>query len=146
MPSGAGPAEERPSQRLRPRDRLRKRFEFRRLRDEGRRVHTRSFVLSIARGDQPQARLGITVSRQVGNAVRRNRLKRLLREAFRLERALVPSASDLVVIAKTGCKLDSLAEVRAELAQASSALRAARNKTGVRPVSRGGAERERSAR
>jgi ribonuclease P protein component len=141
MPSGAGPAEERPSLRLRPHDRLRKRFEFRRLRDEGRRVHTRSFVLSIARGPEAQARLGLTVSRQVGNAVRRNRIKRLLREAFRLDRSLVPAASDLVVIAKSGCTVDSLADVRAELAQASPALRAARNKTGARAVARGGKAR-----
>jgi ribonuclease P protein component len=138
MPSGAGPAVERPSLRLRPRDRLRKRFEFRRLRDEGRRVHTRSFVLSIARAEQPHTRLGLTVSRQVGNAVRRNRIKRLLREAFRLERGALPGAADLVVIAKTGCTVDSLAEVQRELAQAGPALRAAWNKTGGRTVVRGG--------
>lgn len=142
MPSGAGPAEERPSARLRPHDRLRKRFEFRRLRDEGRRVHTRSFVLSIASSDQPQARLGITVSRQVGNAVRRNRIKRLLREAFRRGRTWVPPASDLVVIAKTGCQVDSLAAVQAELAQAGPALRAAWNKAqGRRTVAREGKAR-----
>ncbi|HEY6879157.1 MAG TPA: ribonuclease P protein component [Polyangiales bacterium] len=129
MASSAGPAEERPSLRMRPRDRLRKRFEFRRLRDQGRRVHTRSFVLTVARGDQPQARIGITVSRQVGNAVRRNRIKRLLREAFRRHRTLFPRAADIVVIAKTGCRADSLAEVTSELTQASAALRAAWNKT-----------------
>jgi ribonuclease P protein component len=139
MAPGAAPAQERPSLRLQPHDRLRKRFEFRRLRDEGRRVHTRSFVLTIARGEHPHARLGITVSRQVGNAVRRNRLKRLLREAFRTQRALLlPPASDLVVIAKTGCRVDSLADVCAELAQASPALRAAWNKGVGRSVARGG--------
>ncbi len=144
MPLGeerAGPAEERRSARLRPRDRLRKRFEFRRLRDEGRRVHTRSFVFCVASGAQPQARLGLTVSRQVGNAVRRNRIKRLLREAFRQGRTLVPPAADVVVIAKTGCKVNSLADVRAELTQASPSLRAAWKKSPGHAVGRGGKAR-----
>ena len=43
-------------------------------------------------------RLGLSVSRKVGNAVARNRWKRLLREAFRLTRAALPQGVDLVVI------------------------------------------------
>jgi len=43
-------------------------------------------------------RLGLTVSRRVGNAVRRNRIKRRLREAFRLARGDWPTGLDLVVI------------------------------------------------
>jgi ribonuclease P protein component len=140
VPSGAlGPADERRlaagraqpragsrgSARLRPADRLRKRFEYRRLRDLGRRVHTRSFVLLIARSEYAHPRLGITVSRQVGNAVGRNRVKRLLREAFRQQRTLFPDGADVVVIAKSGCLPLSLRQVQNELVQASSALRAA---------------------
>ena len=108
--------------RLTPSDRLRKRFEFRRLRDRGKRVHTRSFVLLIAPSAHPQSRLGITVSKQVGKAVRRNRVKRLVREAFRSQRVLLPLAADLVVIARASCRVDSMHDVVAELAQASSAL------------------------
>jgi ribonuclease P protein component len=127
VPSGAsGPAGKQRSMRFTPSDRLRKRFEFRRLRDVARRVHTRSFVLLIARSEQPRSRLGITVSRQVGNAVRRNRVKRLLREAFRQQRSLFPEACDLVVIAKAGSSATlTLAEVSRELEQASGALRSA---------------------
>lgn len=129
MPSGAlGPAGKQRSTRFTPSDRLRKRFEFRRLRDLGRRVHTRSFVLLVARSDQPRPRLGITVSRQVGNAVRRNRIKRLLREAFRLHRSLFPDSSDVVVIAKSGCPALTLADVKHELEQASGAVRSAWSK------------------
>jgi ribonuclease P protein component len=127
VPSGAlGPAGEQRSMRFTPSDRLRKRFEFRRLRDVARRVHTRSFVLLIARSQQPQSRLGITVSRQVGNAVRRNRVKRLVRETFRQQRSLFPDACDLVVIAKSGTPSTlTLADVQREFEQASGALRSA---------------------
>jgi len=127
VPSGAlGPAGKQRSLRFTPHDRLRKRFEFRRLRDVARRVHTRSFVLLIARSEQPRSRLGITVSRQVGNAVRRNRVKRLLREAFRQQRSLFPDSCDLVMIAKSGTASGlTLTDVLHELEQASGALRSA---------------------
>jgi ribonuclease P protein component len=70
-------------------------------------------------------RLGLTVSQKVGCAVRRNRVKRLVREVFRLHRELFPSPADIVVIAKTGCPAASFAEVHKELGQAAPAMRAA---------------------
>jgi ribonuclease P protein component len=111
--------------RLPPQDRLRKRFEFGRARDQGRRVHTQSFVLLIRQNELQRPRLGLTVSHKVGNAVRRNRVKRLVREVFRQHRALFPAASDVVVIAKSGCAAASFEQVRGELARASAAMRAA---------------------
>ena len=45
-------------------------------------------------------RLGLSVSRRVGNAVRRNRIKRLLREAFRLSQCNWPTGYDVVVVVK----------------------------------------------
>jgi len=49
-------------------------------------------------------RLGMSVSRKVGPAVRRNRWKRLIREAFRLSRAQLPPGVDLVVIPQRGAQ------------------------------------------
>jgi ribonuclease P protein component len=56
-------------------------------------------------------RLGLSVSRKVGNAVVRARWKRLLREAFRLTRATLPPGIDLIVIPRQGVQpeLSSLA-------------------------------------
>ena len=45
----------------------------------------------------PHARLGISISRRVGTAARRNRIKRLLREAFRLQQQAMPAGVDLIV-------------------------------------------------
>jgi ribonuclease P protein component len=56
-------------------------------------------ILSV-NGVPGSARLGITASRKVGNAVVRARAKRLIREAFRATRALWPAGIDLVVIVK----------------------------------------------
>ena len=85
-----------------PKDRrVRKRSEFLRIQQTGSRVMLPSaIVLLTARPDDGPARLGITVTRKFGNAVERNRAKRLFREVFRRASALLPSGVDFVVIPK----------------------------------------------
>ncbi len=58
----------------------------------------RLLVVYAAPNGLPYARLGLTVGRRHGEAVRRNRIKRLLREAFRLESGLLPVGYDFVCI------------------------------------------------
>jgi ribonuclease P protein component len=73
----------------------------------------RAFRLRCAAGDErlvvfgfrnglPYPRLGLSVSKKVGNAVARNRWKRLLREAFRLQRERLPAGVDLVIVPRQG--------------------------------------------
>lgn len=60
-------------------------------------------------------RLGVSVSKDHGGAVRRNKLKRLLREAFRLEQHRLPATVDLVLIPRQRAEDFPLAELRSEL-------------------------------
>lgn len=96
--------------------RLRKRHEFLTLRRRGRNRHTQHFIVTSApRKAGGPARVGITVSRRVGNAVARNRVKRRVREFFRLHRQAIADGRDFVFIAKSGAEELSYAEVVAEL-------------------------------
>lgn len=79
-----------------------RRADFHRTTRHGRRVVTDYFlVFLLDRPDGGEARLGITVTRKVGKAVRRNRIRRLVREWFRHRQREFESC-DLVVIAKRG--------------------------------------------
>ena len=81
-------------------DRILKRNEFIQLSKSGRKLHNEYFIVLYAPGQCDRSRLGITVTRKVGKAVRRNRIKRLIREYFRLNRHLLSGYWDIIVIAK----------------------------------------------
>lgn len=87
--------------RLRPAERLRKATEFQRVYDRRCASSDRFLLVYVAENDQKLRRVGLSVSRKWGNAIRRNRIKRLLREAFRLHKSELPVGIDLVLIPRS---------------------------------------------
>ena len=78
--------------------RLRRRREFQRVFDGARRAQGRFLTVLAASNTTGQARLGIVASRKLGDAVRRNRAKRLIREIFRRSNRPGTGGVDIVVI------------------------------------------------
>ncbi len=101
--------------------RLRKPWQFAATTRKGQRLFTRHFLVFVRATREAAARLGITVSRKVGCAVRRNRIKRLVREVFRQATASTADPIDIVVIARPGISLPTYVEVDQELASALAA-------------------------
>ena len=81
--------------------RLSRSGDFDRVFRQGRSHAGRELVLYVfPRGESEAPRLGLSVSRKVGGAVQRNRVKRLLREAFETEGQRLPAGTDAVVVAR----------------------------------------------
>jgi ribonuclease P protein component len=95
------------------RRRLSRSAEFDRVYREGRSKGNRYLVVyAFPRGEGEEPRLGVSVSRRVGGAVDRNRVKRLLREAFWASAGELPDSHDFVVVARPDA--GTLAEEKGE--------------------------------
>jgi ribonuclease P protein component len=107
------------------RGRLSRSAEFERVYRQGRSHGNRYFVLHAFPRERAETddvpRLGVSVSRKVGGAVDRNRVKRLLREAFRAEAHGLPTDVDVVIVARPDAlelvEREGLAGVQAAVAE-----------------------------
>jgi ribonuclease P protein component len=111
------------------RGRLSRSADFDRVMRQGRSKGNRFLVLyAFPRSDPAEggARLGVSVSRKVGGAVERNRVKRLLREAFAAESAHLAADHDFVVVARPEARAlgerEGMEGVRGALAELMAAL------------------------
>jgi ribonuclease P protein component len=91
---------ERLSYSFRKEEHLRRPTDFKRVYDRRRSVSDEWLIVYGCENGLPHLRLGMSVSRKVGGAVQRNRLRRLYREAFRLTKQDMPTGLDMVVIPK----------------------------------------------
>lgn len=83
---------------FRPEEHLRRPGDFRRVYERRRSASDDYLIVYGCENSLPHLRLGLSVSRKVGPATHRNRLRRLYREAFRLTRSEMPTGLDLVLI------------------------------------------------
>jgi ribonuclease P protein component len=109
--------------------RIRKRREFLLVQGRGRRVGGRHFQFFVLRrvetattGVAAAARFGITVTRKVGNAVARNRIKRIVREGCRHAPELFPRGIDVVILARGSAVGARTADFAVELADLAKRL------------------------
>lgn len=94
---------------------LKKNTDFKSVYQSGRSYANKYFVMYIVENHRDMNRLGISVSKKVGNSVVRHRITRLVRESYRLHEDIFNSGLDIVVIAR-----NSAASIR--YAEAESAL------------------------
>ncbi|MFP4351895.1 MAG: ribonuclease P protein component [Puniceicoccaceae bacterium] len=92
--------------------RIRKSGEFERLRKEGRWIPGRHFHLQVGERGCAPSRLGLAVSRRVGPAVVRNRIKRRFRALFRAVAPELRTPLDIVVIARKGVDRVSFSDLK----------------------------------
>ncbi|MCL2340337.1 MAG: ribonuclease P protein component [Proteobacteria bacterium] len=91
---------------------LRTTGDFQRVYRSGRRLKGEGFGLIFLANALAYNRLGISVHRKAGNAVRRNRIKRLIREVFRLHRDQFPPAADIVLTVRPEFAIDTLRDMQ----------------------------------
>lgn len=85
---------------LKKADKILKRSEFLKLSKFGKKTQNRHFIVIYLPGKLQRTRLGVTVTKNVGSAATRNRIKRFSREYFRLNRHMITGDWDISIIAK----------------------------------------------
>ena len=96
-------------------DSLKKNKDFQNVYRKGKSYANRYFVMYVLKNETEQNRLGISVSKKVGNSVIRHHLTRLVRESYRLHEDMFNSGLDIVVIARSTAKDISYHEVESAL-------------------------------
>jgi len=101
--------------RFTKKERIRQPQDFRRVIKGGRRIPSRNFILFIQKNENTFHRLGIVVKKEIGPATFRNRMKRYIREFFRLHKHQIKGSYDIILMIKKGCSLNRYQEAEEEL-------------------------------
>jgi ribonuclease P protein component len=89
-------------QRFTRKERLQKRKEFQRVFDEGKVFGNDQITVYALLNDDSVSRLGLVVGRKFGNSPKRNRFKRIFREAYRLNKDILSRGVDIIIIPRSG--------------------------------------------
>ena len=96
-------------------ERIVKREEFVNLNLHGTRYYTENFVVILKQNGRDITRLGINVSKKVGGSVKRNRIKRAIREFFRHNKKQIPKGYDIMISALKQSDSNPFLKVQEEL-------------------------------
>ena len=83
---------------------IRKNRDFQTVYRTGKSCANRQLVMYVKRTEEPATRIGISVSKKVGNSVVRHHITRLVREGFRLHMDMLETGCDIVVVARAAAK------------------------------------------
>ncbi|MBT2570962.1 ribonuclease P protein component [Planococcus sp. ISL-110] len=87
--------------------RIKKNKEFQHVFKKGKSFANRQFIVYVFKSEQPEFRLGLSVSKKVGNAVVRNRIKRYIRQTFlELKDDILPNADYIIIARPQAATLD----------------------------------------
>ena len=89
--------------------------DFRRVMKTGSKLTSRNFILFMKENEEGCHRLGVVVSKEVGRATYRNRIKRICREFFRLHKHRIKGTVDIIILARKGCSLTKYSDAKQEL-------------------------------
>lgn len=90
---------------------IRKTTQFQKIYRQGKSYANKYLVMYVLENNVDEIRLGISVSKRVGNSVVRHRITRLIRESYRLHKGLFSSGLDIVVIARASARDKSFQEI-----------------------------------
>jgi len=106
----------RGSYRYRPHERLLESRQYQKVKKEGRRAKTAHFGVNYNCNRLSSHRLGLVVQKRFWNSVHRNRIKRCLREWFRIHKKQIPlPGKDIVIVARPGAERLSVQDISTEL-------------------------------
>jgi len=94
---------------------LNKNHEFKRLYTKGKNAASKYVVIYSRRNNRPENRLGVTVSTKVGGAVQRNRVRRRLKEIYRLNEKDLSAGHDIVIVARVRSRFAGYGELEASV-------------------------------
>ena len=83
---------------------LKKNYEFKRLYNKGKSAASKCVVVYCIRNNKTENRLGITVSTKLGCAVQRNRIRRRLKEIYRINESSLRLGHSIVIVARSGSR------------------------------------------
>jgi ribonuclease P protein component len=101
--------------KFRRQERISQPQDFKRVMKVGRRLSSKNLILFILKNKNNFHRLGLVLKKEVGSATFRNRMKRYLREFFRLHKGQIKGSFDIIILVKKGCSIHRYLEAEEEL-------------------------------